>query len=196
MPLIASVSTSVPNGSPNCSASASACLTTENAQAMIAVNSHARTNAYQPRLANPSSHASPKTRKVATVATPAGSAHSRRNRASTFRLSSEYPTQQSELCTGTQQRLKIDQERCGHQRRADDQKPKHAVDEIRVDAKHHSREQRRELRLPLAIDEVSDADRAGEDADDEARRAHVVDVTDIGGRNRALSSAKGMASRA
>ena len=93
----------------------------------------------------------------------------------------------------------VDDERRRQQHGADDDEPQHAVDEVRVDAKRHPCDQRHELRLPLAVHEVADADRAGEDADRQRGRRRIARSAgaralehrvDLGERNRLVREAE------
>jgi hypothetical protein len=83
MPLIDSVSTSVPKGSWTCSASASAWRTTANAEARMAPKSQPSMRPNQARLLRSASQRSPSARNTTVVARLAASGHSRRIRATT-----------------------------------------------------------------------------------------------------------------
>src|SRR5262249_15294312 len=83
MPLIESVSTSVPGGSWICSASASAWRTTANAETRIAAKSQPSMRPNQARFPRSASQRSPSTRNSTVVARLAASGHSRRIRATT-----------------------------------------------------------------------------------------------------------------
>jgi hypothetical protein len=79
MPLMESVSTSVPKGSPSRTARPSAWRTTANAETRIAAKSHPNREANQTGLERSASYPFPNTRKSAVVAMLTGSCHSVRN---------------------------------------------------------------------------------------------------------------------
>ena len=62
--------------------------------------------------------------------------------------------------------LEVDQEWRDQKKRPDDQKPKQALGEVRVDAQQHARNHGGEFGLSLAIDEITHPNGACEDADD------------------------------
>jgi len=80
MPLMESVSTSVPKASPSRTASHSAWRTTANAETRIAVKSHPSRKANQTGSERSASHRFPNTKKSAVVAMLTGSGHSVRTR--------------------------------------------------------------------------------------------------------------------
>src|SRR4051812_18300347 len=78
MTVMASVRTSVPNGSPSSTARPSACRTAANAESRMAANSHANTSAKRHGLVSSASSTSPKARNAPIVAPLKRSGHSRR----------------------------------------------------------------------------------------------------------------------
>jgi hypothetical protein len=62
-------------------------------------------------------------------------------------------------------RLEIDDEGRNDQQSADDAKPEHAIDEVWVGTEKHPSDDRHESGLAPPIDDVSKAERAGNDAD-------------------------------
>src|SRR4051812_1080060 len=61
--------------------------------------------------------------------------------------------------------ITLDHERCRQQDEPDDAQQRHALDEVGIHAQQHARDERTQLRLLLAVDEVRDAEDARDHPD-------------------------------